>query len=627
MHRGINNYWSLIIFLLVLTASCQSEKFDNQKNTNITKDTLFSRFKIGDMWSTQVDTILMEKILQTSKFYEAKGIEDSVFKYDRLLKNIATKVGHLAYKAKGESYLAYDYREMEQYDSAFYYYNKAKNTYKRLQDSSQVGKKLLEMAKIQYRQADYYGSKESITEALQYFHFIKDSSYWPIAFNELGHNYFALKDYKNARNSYKKAIISEKNTTNQILYKNNLANLYTENKQEKLAINILQEALNNLPLDFDEVEYARLVHNLAVAQWKYADKDVFDDFQKALKIRKANNDQWGLLSSYTSLLYYYFRTDEVLAVKYADSVIQVSKTTHTPNSEKEALTVLLKLLPENIAIKDRYIFISDSLAKNELKVKNQFAFFKYENQLEKDQIRDLQTQSVQRKAELAEQRNQKIIFLGIIVLLLIIIMFIINHLKQKHAKEKLNEIFNTEKRISQQLHDELANDVFGLMTKIENKGQIKGKEFLKKLEHIYSRVRHISHENNPLDTFEDFLEDLKNLIKSFNGNQVKIVTKGLEDINWNHLGEKKCVVLYRTINELLVNMKKHSHASLVGLQLSYYKKNIQLCYKDNGVGAPENMKFGLGLNNTVSRIQNHNGTFNFTSKLESGISFEILIPV
>lgn len=614
----------LIILSLLIISSCDSKK----QHTNISKEThkekIVSLDTIRHTNSKQVDTITLEKLIQKSEFYGTKDQKDSVFKYDNLLKNIATKANLLPYRAKGESYVAYDFREIEQYDSAFFYYNKAKNTYRILKDSVQVGKKLIEMAKIQYRQADYYGSKESITEALEYLDFKKDASYWPVAMNELGNNYFALKDYNNAVKSYKKAILNEKNTLHKILYKNNLANVYADNNQETLAIDLLEEVLNNIPSDFDKIEYARLVHNLAVARWKCNNKDAFEDFQKALKIRRSYKDQWGLLSSYTSLLYYYYETDKKLAIQYADSIIQISKTTHTPNSEKEALTALLQLQPGNQKNKDRYIFISDSLAKNELKVKNQYAFFRYQNQLEKDQILMLQAQSARRKAELAEQKNQKIIFLGVIGLLILLTIFIVYYLKQRNFKERLQERHNTEKRISQQLHDELANDVFGLMMKMENREH--DTEHLKLIEDIYTRVRNISHENSPINSHDDFLEDLKNLIKSFNSKEVKIITKGLEDIHWNLLEEEKCIVLYRTINELLVNMKKHSKASLVGLQFLYHKKNIRLSYKDNGVGFPDDLTFGFGLNNTVSRIQNSRGSFNFTSKLGNGISIEILVP-
>ncbi len=616
----------MIIIGVFIVSSCESKKPEDISQQRDNKKEIVSHRVPNKISSKDIDTLLLEKIIENSEFYSTTNQKDSIFKYDSLLKNLATKANLVSYRAKGESYLAYDFREVEKYDSAFYYYNKAKNTYKILKDSTQVGKKLIEMGKIQYRQADYYGSKESITEALEYLHSEEDASYWPVAMNELGNNYFALKDYKNAEKSYEKAIYYEENLHNKILYKNNMANVYAENNQEEKAIEILETVLNDLPSDFDTIEYARLVHNLAVARWKWGTTDVYQDFQKALQIRKAHNDQWGLLSSYTSLLYYYGDIDPKLAIQYADSVIQISKKTHTPNSEKEALAALLKLQPQNQKTKDRYIFISDSLTENELKVKNQYAFFRYQNQLEKDQILTLQAQSAKRKAELAEQKNQKIIFLGVIGLLLMITIFIIYYLKQSSHKQRIQERHSTEKRISQQLHDELANDVFGLMMKIENKESSNNIEHLKQLENIYSRVRNISHENNPIHSSDEFLEDLKNLINSYNSNDVKIITKGLEDIHWNRLEEEKCIVIYRTVNELLVNMKKHSQASLVGLQFLYHKKNIRLSYKDNGIGFPEDIIFGFGLNNTVSRIHNNKGTFNFTSKQGRGISVEVLVP-
>lgn len=74
-------------------------------------------------------------------------------------------------------------------------------------------------------------------------------------------------------------------------------------------------------------------------------------------------------------------------------------------------------------------------------------------------------------------------------------------------------------------------------------------------------------------------------------------------------------------------MKKHSKASLVGIQFSDHKKSIKVTYKDNGMGFSDTTRFGFGLTNTVSRIQNYKGTFNFTSQQGDGVTAEILVPV
>ncbi|MEA1785144.1 hypothetical protein U1E44_03500 [Arenibacter sp. GZD96] len=576
--------------------------------------------------SKTIDTGLLESVLKKSKFHEEKGNKDSVLKYDLLLKDLATKAQILNYRAKGESYLAYDYREKEQFDSAFYYYNSAKNSFKLLKDSTQVGRKLIEMGKLQYRQADYYGSKESITEALEYLDRYNDSAYVAIALNELGNNYSALKDFNKAKNCFEDAIASEPAQINKILYKNNLAVLHTENNNHEIAIGILQDVLKNLPPDFSIVENARLRHNLAVAEWKLQGKDVLHDFQAALAIRKDQNDQWGMLSSYTSLLQYHSKTNGSEASKYADSIINLSKRLNTPNSEKEALKFLMALQPNSVSHKNRYIFLSDSLAANELKVKNQFAFFRYQNLLEKSQILQLQAETAWGETKIAEYKNQKIIFLAMGSLLLIIGIALFLYIKQKHSKEKLQEVYLTEKRISQRLHDELANEVYGVMTHVQHAPTLDTKIIIDTLEDIYGKTRDISHETGDVRT-EQFSLELKRLLAQYQSPGTTIAVKGLEESVWEKIKAHQKVTMYRVLTELLVNMKKHSGATLVSISFERKNGKLRMRYIDNGIGIGKDKKMGIGLQNAENRIRSIGGTLIFDSKQEKGTRITLLLPV
>jgi hypothetical protein len=60
-------------------------------------------------------------------------------------------------------------------DSAYYYYNLAKNAYLDIKDSSGVGRSLVNMAIIQQENGDYYGSIESSVEGNKYLKNINDS--------------------------------------------------------------------------------------------------------------------------------------------------------------------------------------------------------------------------------------------------------------------------------------------------------------------------------------------------------------------------------------------------------------------------------------------------------------------
>ncbi|MDC6366674.1 MULTISPECIES: ATP-binding protein [Flavobacteriaceae] len=626
---------AFVLFTLASQYTCQTKKTQLKTNTGFkfphhSIDTVQNHDELLKIIASyrykKVDTTLLKAIWKKSDLFSTGNNLDSLLKYDRLLLTSAVKSNHLNYQAKGESNLAYDFRELQQLDSAFYYYQKSKNSYLKLADSNQVGIKLFEIGKIQYRQNDFYGSKESITEALTFFNNEKDKTYQIWCWNELGNNYASLDDFENAKNNYKKAIRFEEKLVDKIKYVNNLAVLYSDNQNYPKAIELIDSIIKNLPNEYSNIEYARLVHNKAEAQWRLDNSNIIEDYAIALKIRKAENDQWGLLSSYRSLAEYYENIAPEKSIKYLDSLLYIAKKNHISKAEIEALQILFRLKPDNIVYKNRYIFLQDSLHQQELKVKNQFAYLKYQDEEEKSRLLALETETAKQEAQLAQEETQKILFLSTSALLLMGGVSLFFLLKQRHRKEKLKEVYNTEKRISQRLHDGLANDIFSLMAKVENKEQVKDTEFLDHLETIYSKTRDISHENSPVKTHEHFLEELETLIRSFHSNGVSIVTKGLGDIGWEDLSEPKCVALHRTIKELLVNMKKHSQASLISLRFSSDTKNIQIDYKDNGIGFPTKINYGMGLHNVENRIQSCGGTFTFIPKQGNGAEIRVTIP-
>ena len=72
--------------------------------------------------------------------------------------------------------------EKSNYNSSFYYFNKSKVIFEAAKDSSNIVFNLLQMATIQQINGDYYGSKETLTEALP---FSKGNTDYGVAINNL----------------------------------------------------------------------------------------------------------------------------------------------------------------------------------------------------------------------------------------------------------------------------------------------------------------------------------------------------------------------------------------------------------------------------------------------------------
>jgi len=207
---------------------------------------------------------------------------------------------------------------------------------------------------------------------------------------------------------------------------------------------------------------------------------------------------------------------------------------------------------------------------------------------------------------------------------LIMVVYSIYKFQIRHKKEKIREIYNTETRISKVIHDELANDVYNVMGGLE---AIVPAETMDKLEHIYSRTRNISRENMEIDTGPGYLDNLTALLSAICPGDARLIISG-KTLSLNDLNPEKKFVVYRVLQEIMVNMKKHSRASLVALVFTEEKKYLKINYSDNGKGTTSQaIQNGNGLKNVENRIFSVNGKLTFENEKGKGLKIMILIPV
>ena len=104
-------------------------------------------------------------------------------------------------------------------------------------------------------------------------------------------------------------------------------------------------------------------------------------------------------------------------------------------------------------------------------------------------------------------------------------------------------------------------------------------------------------------------------------------TKGIK------LNENIEIALYRIVQESITNVFKHSHASLVKVNLVLTAKKVQLIIKDDGKGfdVQEYKRqydiSKMGLRGIKERVDIFSGTFNIVSAPESGTELNIVLPL
>ena len=166
------------------------------------------------------------------------------------------------------------------------------------------------------------------------------------------------------------------------------------------------------------------------------------------------------------------------------------------------------------------------------------------------------------------------------------------------------------------------------MAALENLNAPEKLELLDKLEDIYFQTRDISRENLPVKTDQHYPKEIQAMLSQMTPKSARIYLIGIREVNWDKLSEEAKIIVYRVLQELMVNMKKHSKASIISFNFKTEKSKLQINYNDNGVGLQVNtLKKGEGLDNVENRMETIGGSFNFQSGNQGGFSAELIIPL
>ncbi|OOG75458.1 tetratricopeptide repeat-containing sensor histidine kinase [Flavobacterium sp. A45] len=573
---------------------------------------------------------MITKKLHFPNFYLSLIVLLALFgcnKKPHIIKNEKNNTAYQIYIDYAEKYFA-----NSQYNRAFFYYNKSKLACNPSEEKVKIIYSLLRMSAIQQIQGDYASSETSATEAISFFNKKTDNQYKIAIYNILGINYKSLFDYENAIYYYNQALNIAEDELQKTILKNNIAVIYIDKQNYEGAIQILTPLLSVKEVLENNENYARVLDNLGFSYFKTGNsKKSMDYINQALKIREQIKDDFGLTSSYQHLSEFYNQSNPALSYHYAQLSYGKATKVNNVNDRLKSLKLLIKSSPENQSKKftDNYFRINDSLNKATQKAKNQFAKIKYDSTKEKNENLVLKAQKAENALELEQQKNKNYITYFFTFLGIISASCYYYYWRKKSKKEKQKAVYESEIRISKKLHDELANDVYQTMAFAETQdlhNPIKKETLLVNLEKIYARTRNISRENSKIETGNKFEEELKEMLSGYNNNQVKIIIKDNGDINWLKVPPERKIALHRVLQELMVNMKKHSQCSFVVVSFESNEKCIEINYSDNGIGIKDSLILKNGLHNVENRIGTINGTITFEIENNKGFKAKIAIP-
>lgn len=210
-------------------------------------------------------------------------------------------------------------------------------------------------------------------------------------------------------------------------------------------------------------------------------------------------------------------------------------------------------------------------------------------------------------------------------------------LELKHQEELLHGTILVQeqerKRIAENLHDDIGSKLNALSLYMNQlvQGQSAATNLLPDMKKIIKATaettRRISHELLP-PTLENFglVEAVQELCNTYDKSKDLQVLFSVEEDKGRLQDPVVEMNLFRIVQELISNSTRHGKANEINIQLWQGVEQVQLHYRDNGIGfdvAQVQKQKGLGMKNIYSRLNMIKATMEVESVREEGAQFYI----
>ncbi|MEI9920445.1 MAG: sensor histidine kinase [Bacteroidota bacterium] len=257
---------------------------------------------------------------------------------------------------------------------------------------------------------------------------------------------------------------------------------------------------------------------------------------------------------------------------------------------------------------------------------------KYEAEQKEKIIAEKELEIEQHKYQLATVSGLAI---TAIMSLVVVFLTVRARSRRQHDHLRLQTIIKTQEevqqRIARDLHDGIVQILGAAKMSLQSVGPTTDHSVVQKhirdasdiVDEAINETRSVSHEILPYSLIKDglvsALEDL--------------FSRSLSSYKFDHsmfsirVNNEITIHLYRIVQELVNNVKKHASSAHVIVVLISDSASIKLYFSDNGTGFEGSPSDGVGLINIQTRTELMKGTFKITSRINSGTKAEVIIPL
>ncbi len=575
--------------------------------------------------------------------------------------------------------------EINELDSAEYYYNEAGSLARRLNFDNGFMEYTGHYTGFLYRQSRYQEALEIAQQQLETGLRTNSKSKTANAYNNIAVQYQAMGNMQEAAKSLMQALdisATLNDVVNQQKYNTNLGSLFIDLKDYKKAVQYARKG-HELAVELkDTIKIGRSLVNLLVAETMSNNLDKAVEYAKeALMIGERYNNIDLTLTAYCNLGDIYIRKKEYQKgletfkkalpllnespPDYEVYVLQgIASAYKYMGKYQEANNYFIKALPAAEVYLPKSEFSILLLAGSEIKeaigdfrealfLRNRYQSLNdsllNENTQRTIHELEIQYQTAEREMKMARQqseidrRNKWIIFSSLVVVLLIALLIFnhkINQQKQRtiesnHRNKLLKAQLDGEEeersRTARELHDGVASVLsaaklqLNLANDLQDISIESSHQQLKSLiEQALQEVRNISH-NMAAEIVSS--EGLDCAVREF-CNRVsnpKLRVEYFQMGTMPEISKSDELLIYRSIQEAVTNIVKHANASEALVQIVADGNKLSITIEDNGSGFDMNHigTSGIGLRSLASRVHLLNGVYEVHSAPGKGTSIYI----
>lgn len=484
--------------------------------------------------------------------------------------------------------------------------------------------------------------------------------------NNIGRIYFEINDMEICFNYFKLAYDGFKKVNDSIgisSVASHLAQYHTRSGNADSAFHYFQEAVqlsllteNNFGLSTIYLEMA----NLYLSEDQYA--EALDKFQKSESIAKEIKYKSTEFSSLLGLAQVYFKIDKLdEAFAHLNEALSIADVGKNEKQEQEAIRLLSSLHEKKGNVKMALDYLKRA-EEMEMELDEHSEYAKVYNLEFQRLIELMASKDLEMKEEKHLSDRRKVAVYGLVIILLITVIILpmiyyigLNRIRQnqkdkenrnhiKHINEKNQAVMNAEinerRRLSAELHDGvgplLSLSKLSLSNIIEKNDidESKRNHLLrsthKNIEEVLKELKNISNNMSPMIFIDkglrEALKDLALRLTQLRRFEVHLSINGLNSKFKPYVEH----ALYRTTQEVINNVVKHSECSELNIQVLQDNDELIVMIEDNGKGFdPENLNDnrGMGLKNSRLRIESLRGRFLIDSTPGRGTIVTLILPV